>query len=111
MDTVGFNYVLCIVPQAFPHTSVGKESTCNSGDPSSIPGSGRSLEKRYATHSSFLGLSLWLCHKKSACSAGDLGSIPGLGRYPGEGKGYPLWYSGLENSMVCIVHGITKNWT
>ena len=42
MDTVGFNYVLCIVPQAFPHTSVGKESTCNSGDPSSIPGSGRS---------------------------------------------------------------------
>jgi len=39
---------------------------------------------------------------------GDLGSIPGLGRSPGEGKGYPLRYSGLENSMDCIVHGVTK---
>ena len=37
--------------------------------------------------------------KESACSAGDLGSIPGLGKFPGEGKGYPLQYSGLENSM------------
>ena len=47
--------------------------------------------------------------KESTCSVGDLGSIPGLGRFPGEGKGYPLQYSGLENSMVCIVHGIAKN--
>ena len=39
--------------------------------------------------------------KESACNAGDLGSIPGLGRAPGEGKGYPLQYSGLENSMDC----------
>ena len=46
--------------------------------------------------------------KKSACSVGDLGSIPGLGRSPGEGKGYPLQYSGLENSMDCIVHGVTE---
>ena len=49
--------------------------------------------------------------KESACNAGDLGLIPGLGRSPGEGKGYPLQYSGLENSMDCIVHGVTKNWT
>ena len=35
---------------------------------------------------------------ESACNAGDLGSIPGLGRSPGEGKGYPLQYCGLENS-------------
>ena len=41
---------------------------------------------------------------ESACSAGDLGLIPGLGGSPGEGKGYPLQYSGLENSMDCIVH-------
>ena len=41
--------------------------------------------------------------KESACNAGDLGSIPGLGRSPGEGKGYPLQYSGLEDSMDCIV--------
>ena len=42
---------------------------------------------------------------------GDLGSIPGLGRSLGEGKGYPIHYSGLENSMDCIIHGVTKNWT
>ena len=37
--------------------------------------------------------------KESACNAGDLGLIPGLGRSPGDGKGYPLQYSGLENAM------------
>ena len=47
--------------------------------------------------------------KVSACNAGDAGSIPGLGRSPGEGKGYPLQYSGLENSMDCIVHGVEKS--
>ena len=41
----------------------------------------------------------------------DLGSTPGLGRSPGEGKGYPLQYSGLENSMDCIVHEVAKSWT
>ena len=46
--------------------------------------------------------------KKSACNAGDLGLIPGLGRSPGEGKGYPLQYFGLENSMDCIVHGVAR---
>ena len=56
----------------FPHSSVGKESACNAGDP-------------------------------------DL--IPGLGRCTGEEKGYPLQYSGLENSMGCIIHGVTKSWT
>ena len=49
--------------------------------------------------------------KESACSTGDLGSIPGLGRSPGEGKVYPLQYSGLENSMDCIVHGVAENRT
>jgi len=58
--------------QSFPYSSVGKESTCNVGDRS---------------------------------------SIPGLGRSPGERKGYPLQYSGLENSMDCIVHGVAKSQT
>ena len=49
--------------------------------------------------------------KEPTCNAGDLGSIPGLGRSPGEGKGYPLQYSGLENSMNCIVHGVAKSQT
>ena len=48
---------------------------------------------------------------ESTCNAGDLSSIPGLGRCPGEGKDYPLQYSGLENSMDCIVHGVSKSWT
>ena len=52
-----------------------------------------------------------LAGKESACNVGDLGSIPGLERSPGEGKGYPLQYSGLENSTDCAVHGVTKNWT
>ena len=39
----------------------------------------------------------------------ETGSIPGLGRSPGEGKGYPLQYSGLENSMDSIVHGIEES--
>ena len=47
--------------------------------------------------------------KESACSAGDLRSIPGLGRSPGGGKDYLLQYSGLENSMDCIVHGVAKS--
>ena len=52
-----------------------------------------------------------LAGKESACNAGDLGLIPGLERSAGEGKGYPLQYSGLENSMDCIVHGVAKSWT
>ena len=46
--------------------------------------------------------------KESTYNAGDPGSIPGLGRSSGEGIGYPLQYSGLENSMDCIVHGGRK---
>ena len=49
--------------------------------------------------------------KVSACNEGDLGSNPGLGRSPGEGKGYPFQYFGLENSIDCIVHGVTKSRT
>ena len=49
--------------------------------------------------------------EESTYDAGDLGSIPGLGRSPGEGKGYPLQYSGLENFMDCIDHGVTKSRT
>ena len=49
--------------------------------------------------------------KESACNVRDLGLIPGLRRSPGEGKGYPLQYSGLEKSMDCIVHGVAKSGT
>ena len=53
-------------------------------------------------HSNIIGL---------PCNAGDLSSIPELGRSPGEGKGYPLQYSGLENSMDYAVHGVANSWT
>ena len=65
-------YLFSLILDSFPDSSVGKESTCNAGDPN---------------------------------------SIPGLGRSPGEGNSYPLQYSGLENSMDRIVHGVTKSQT
>ena len=49
--------------------------------------------------------------KESAYNAGDLSSTPGLGRFSGEGNSYPLQYSGLKNSMNCLVHGVTKGRT
>ena len=58
--------------------------------------------------SGFLGDS---AGQEYTCNAGDLGLICGLGRSPGEGKGFSLQYSGLENSMDCIVYGITKSQT
>ena len=59
----------------------------------------------------FLGFPCGLAGKESSCNVGDLVSIPGLRRSPGEGKGYTLQYSGLENSMDCIVHGVAKSGT
>ena len=67
-----FNTIHWESKMGFPGRSAGKEYTCNAGDPSSIPGSGRSA---------------------------------------GEGIGYPLQYSGLENSMDCTVHGVAKSRT
>ena len=83
----------------FPDRSVGKESACKAGDLGSIPGLEDPLEKGNATHSSILGLSCGSAGEESACDVGDLGLIPGLGRSPGEGKGFSLQYSDLENSM------------
>ena len=59
----------------------------------------------------YLGFPCGSAGKNSSCNAGDLGSNPGLGRSPGEGKGSPLQYSGLENSVDSIVHGVAKRWT
>ena len=59
----------------------------------------------------FLGLPGGSDGKDSACNAGDLGSIPELGRPPGEGKGYPLQYSGLENSVDYTVPSVTMSQT
>ena len=56
----------------------------------------------------FLGFPCGSAGKESTCNAGDLGLVPGLGRSSGEGKGYPLQYSGLENSKDRVVHSELK---
>ena len=69
------------------------------------------LEKGRLPTPVFLGFPGGSAGKESACNAGNLGSIPGLRRSPGEGQGYPLQYSGLENSMDCTVYGVAKSQT
>ena len=91
--------IICFI-NTFPDSSVGKESTNNAGDPSSFLG-----------QEELLGLPLWLRGEEYTRDVGDLGSVPGLERSPGEGKGYPLQYSGLENPMDCIVHRVAKSRT
>ena len=59
----------------------------------------------------FLGFPCGSAGKESICKEGDLGLIPGLGRSPGEGKGCPSQYSGLENSMDCMDYELTKTQT
>ena len=73
-----------------PLSSVGKQFTCNAGDPGSIPGSQDRWGRDRLPTPVFLVFPHGLAGKESACNAGDLHSIPGSGRSLGEGKGYPL---------------------
>ena len=96
--------------KGFPHGSFGKKPTCNAGDLSLIPGSGRSPREGIGYLLQYCWASLVAqLEKKFTCNVGDLGWILGLGRSPGERKGYPHQYSDLENSMDCIVHGVAKS--
>ena len=97
-------YVTFVI-KGFPDSSVGKESTCNSGDPSLIPGSGRSSGegKGYPLQYSWTSLVAQLVKKPPAMEE------TWVGRTPREGKGYPLQYSGLKSFMDCIVHGVKKS--
>ena len=94
--------------KGLPDNSVGKESTCNTGDPSLIPGSGRFTGVFTPV---FLGFPCSSAGKESACNVVDLGSIPGLGRSRREENSYPLQHSDLENSMDCTVYGVAKSQT
>ena len=81
----------------------------NAGDPSSIPGLGKICWRRNRLPTPVvLVIPCASVGKESACNVGDLDSILRLGRSPGEETGYQLQYSGLENSMDCIVHRISK---
>ena len=84
----------------------------------SLPGSSihgiRWINDMYTFRKAVQLVPRWFSSKESTCNVGDKGhmcSIPGLERYPEEEKGYPLQYSGLENSTDCIVHGVTRSWT
>ena len=100
-----------VLVDGFPDSSVGKESTCKPEDPSSIPGSGRSSGE---------GIGYLLPYSLAFLVAQLVKNLPTMqetwvrsrvGKIAGEGKGCPLQYSGLENSMDCIVHGISKSQT
>ena len=97
--------------KSFSDSSIGKESACNAGDPSLIPGLGRSTGEGRLPTPVFLGFPGGSAGKEAAYNEEDLGPIPGLGRSPGEGKSNPFQYSGLENSTDSIVHGVTKSRT
>ena len=98
---------------------------CHTGPPWQLSWSRIHLQCRRPQFNSWVGKILWRrdrlstplfldfpcgsAGKESACNAGDQGLIPGLGRSPEEGKGYPLRYSGLENSMDYIAHGVAES--
>ena len=95
-----------------PDSSVGKEFACNAGDPGWFLGQEDPSWRRDRLPTPvFWGFPCGSAGKESACNVGDLSLIPALGRSPGEGNGYPLQYSGLENSIECIVHGVAKSQT
>ena len=96
----------------FPDSSVGKESACNAGDPGSIPGSGRSSREgiSYPIQCSWISLVAQLIKNPPATSKTWVWSL-GWEKSPEEGKGYPLQYSCLENSMDCIAHGVARSQT
>ena len=96
----------------FPNSSVDKDSTCNAGNLGSIPGSGKSAGEGigYPLQYSWASLVVQLVKNPPAMWEIWVRSL-GWERFPGEGKGYLLQYSGLENSMDCIVHEVAKSWT
>ena len=98
--------------KGFPGSSAGKESICNAGDSSLIPGMGRSSGERIGYPLQYSWVSLVAQLVENLPSVWETWVwLLGWGRSPGEGTGYPLQYSGLENSMDCIVHGVTKSQT
>ena len=98
------------IVRGFPGSSIGKESACNGGDPALIPGLERSSEERmgYPLQYSWASLVAQLV-KESARSVGRSGFSSWVGKIPWRKENYPLQYSGLENSMDCIVHGVAKS--
>ena len=97
----------------FPGNSAGKESACNAGDPSLIPGLGRSPGEGIDYPLWYFWVSLVAqTVKESTYNVGDLGLIPGLRRFPGEGHGNLLQYSCIDRgAWWTTVLGVTKSRT
>ena len=110
-------YIILPIKSGFLGSSTGKESACNAGDPSWIPGFRSSPKERVRLPTPvFLGFPGDSDGKEYIYNAGYLGLIPGLGRSPGRRHGNPLQYSCLENPMdrgawLATVHGVTKSQT
>ena len=103
----------CIIfKESFPGSSVGKESACNAGDLGSIPGSGRSAGEGvgYPLQYSWASLVAQLVNNPPAVRETWVRSL-GWEDPLEKGKAIHSQYSGLENSMDCIVHGVAKSWT
>ena len=105
-----YPFLLTLLYQGFPDSSVDIESTCNAGDSSSIPESGRPTGEGMGYPLQYSGASLVAQLVKNLTAMWET-CVRSLGweDSPGEGKGYPLQYSSLENSMNCIAHGVTKS--
>ena len=96
----------------FPDSSAGKESTCNAGDPSSVPRSGWSAGEGIDYHLQYSWASLVAQLVKNPPAMWETWVLSlDWEDSPREGKSYPLQYSGLENSMDCIVHEVVKSQT
>ena len=98
-------------PRTRPGGSAGEEPACSAGDPGVIPGMGRSPGEGNATHPSILRLRWWLSWWRIPPQCGKPGFYPWVGKVSWRRERYPLRYSGLENSMNCIVHGVAKSQT
>ena len=101
--------------KVLPYTRVSliaqlvKKFACNARDSGSNSSVRKIPWKRDRPPTPVFGLPLWLSWERIHLQCGNLGLTPGLGRSSGEGNSYPLQYSGLENSMDCIVHGDAKS--
>ena len=98
--------------KGFPDSSASKESTCDGGDSGSIPGSGRSPGEGIGYPLQYFWASLVAQLVKNPSSVWETW-VQSLGWEDplGTGKATPLQYSGLENSVDCIVHGVAKSQT
>ena len=99
--------------KGFPDSSGGKESTCNAGDRSLIPGSGRSAGEGIGYPLQYSWASFVAQLVKNLPAIQETGFDPWVGKIPWrrEQLGYPLQYSGMENSTDYTVHGVTESRT